>query len=66
MTTMPMQGGYSVAPKAAADNKWCTGCKAYHPHDDFNRNYSKHDGMQAWCRNFAKAYHARQPAKEPK
>lgn len=35
--------------------KWCGGCKAYHPRTAFQRNRSAPDGLQKTCREFTNA-----------
>jgi hypothetical protein len=39
--------------RRAAGEKWCTGCKQWHPHVDFNIDRSRGDGLGKWCRAFA-------------
>ncbi|WP_435251669.1 hypothetical protein [Streptomyces tendae] len=39
--------------KVAAGEKWCTGCKAWHPRSAFPSDVSRTDGLAARCRDFA-------------
>lgn len=35
--------------KRAAGQKWCSGCKSWHPTQDFPRNRNRSDGLNAEC-----------------
>mgnify|MGYP001614587906 CR=1 FL=1 len=36
--------------RVVSDEKWCIGCKAWHPIDDFGSDASRTDGRAACCR----------------
>lgn len=49
-----------ISPKeyighVSSGEKWCTGCKAWHPTQDFGPDKSRPDGLSAKCRNYRRA-----------
>lgn len=44
--------------RTAAGEKWCTGCKAWHPVQMFGPNSTNRDGLQKTCRTWrAQSFH---------
>jgi hypothetical protein len=41
--------------RTAAGEKWCTGCKAWHPVAEFTVDQTRGDGYKSTCRTFSNA-----------
>lgn len=47
--------------RRVAGEKWCTGCKAWHPRSAFNRDGSRGDGLDACCLDHKNTRRVRKP-----
>ncbi len=51
-------GAEEYRDRRAAGEKWCGGCRAWHPRADFAANRSSSDGLATICRVSKSAYDA--------